>query len=535
MGKRFSLAQYQQTRKMPRMATNPFSEREFNRWMADLPLGRVGETARLVYEKLGQLEAADIPSPTRWGALQRLLPILDEVTAALTVRFTTSGGAADTDQIVRLAASFHQRITRVAIQVAEQGLGPALALGARNRAQRAYELAIRHLGHRALVHYQYCTPPPASLWQELDRVFTWAGEMRASRETKRAYLALLALAAADPLQFTPSDLRVLYQSLLTLKLESFIRLQPGTAYHTNAWFIRPNAMLFTGDIPAGHAGTRVDLQDLANAWPAILQQKELLPQSLLAAPSGWNREARKDTRYAVDEAREVPMVIGFEAVVRVITDAAGIRSAALTHHESKGYELTANLGSVFRAERPPISVHVQEHSEGGYRLLLPAPDAGGQQPDDGPVKGDLIALAFEADHWLPGFVRWRRREAEGWVIGVVSPGRGAVPATVATDDGPVRAVQLSVPGGASAKTPAIVLFETRHVPRMKSDSSVSVEGQRYPMVLTEELGRRGNSAVVTYGLKPAPIKAARPDTPTVEKSPPVDPPVDQFSSVWGVL
>jgi len=299
--------------------------RQVERWITQLPMGNVGETARLVYGALHESNRLRVPWDERYRLLEALREPVGYIGQALHKRFTgvTFPLQPKTQRIANLATELY----------GEMALGYKLAITdmlARNflfRDRKALAVmlhrTLRYLNRVLLISYQVYAPAPAGTWADLHRLYRYA-EMKRLQQTSvtdkeqallpktsiaTAYKQALLLALATPYRLRQGEVNVVYAAL-----EVWSHLAQLTPYDPAA---DQNAALFVthfgSDEEPSHLAFNhfqcdteqcrlIDLERLTNTV-----QHEL---SMISAGTGTEMKNRLGNALTLDLLRRLGMTWG---------------------------------------------------------------------------------------------------------------------------------------------------------------------------------------------------------------------------------
>ncbi|SMQ27232.1 hypothetical protein SAMN04488483_3520 [Pseudomonas helmanticensis] len=180
------------TPSQPRLSFCEASPRDLKRWIADLPKANIGETARLLYQGLGELNQLLTPSDNRLQLLELLRPEVYFVCQHLERHFLhqaimldeRSRKISNLCQALQshLAIGYKQIVLRIAPKYAKDRA--ALLSTALQRAT--------HASKGQLVRAtQLYSPPPEHLWFELHQLYRTACELQLQQRRVHDDLASL--------------------------------------------------------------------------------------------------------------------------------------------------------------------------------------------------------------------------------------------------------------------------------------------------------------------------------------------------------
>lgn len=146
------------------------------RWIKDLPVANIGETARLVYNALTEINNAELDDKTRFAILELLRAPVTYLGDILPRRYTGSGFplTAKTRKIARLVIELHSQMAiGYKIIVANSYLDePGHAYTGRLSA--AIHRALYYLDRILKTSYQTYSPAPDSTWKDIHQLYHYA-------------------------------------------------------------------------------------------------------------------------------------------------------------------------------------------------------------------------------------------------------------------------------------------------------------------------------------------------------------------------
>lgn len=213
-------------------------------WIEALPMANIGETTRLVYAAVNDLNHQDIPAQQRFKAMELLQKPVQYIGEHMKKHFVGQALPLPGKNLKIAHLSRHMSLamaTGYKILVAEQ---------IENRGRRDKKLlmtslhrAIRHLGQGLLKTYQAYEPCPAGVWQELHLLYQYAesGNLHQTGVSDTAnndngtiadaYRQILLLALACPYRLRHGEAEAVYNALQSWAPLSELRPagQPGDA------------------------------------------------------------------------------------------------------------------------------------------------------------------------------------------------------------------------------------------------------------------------------------------------------------------
>lgn len=234
-------------------------------WIAELPMGNVGETARQVFGALHQSNRLRIGWEERFRLLEALRPPLAYLGEALQKRYTGLPFPlqAKTLRIAALAADLYGEMAlgyKIAI---EDMLSHSFLFRNRRTLTVMVHRALRYLNRALLTSYQVYSPPRGEVWADLHRLYHFA-ETRRLHQTSvtdkeqevlpktsiaTAYKQALLLALASPYRLRQGEVCV-----VSTTLEVWAHLAQLLPYDPNA---DPNTPLFVIDLVSNEEPTHL--------------------------------------------------------------------------------------------------------------------------------------------------------------------------------------------------------------------------------------------------------------------------------------
>lgn len=212
-------------RSTPYDSSVDFSPRPLQTWVEALPLANVGETARLVYQAVCDLNRINLPEVERMRVLATLAQPLQIVVTALRKHYI--GQSVSLNEKQRKIAALAQALrTEMAIgykTVIETMLGADQQRFEARLLLLAIYHALDYLSAMLLHCYQLYSPQPPGLWREMHLLYHFAEqnqlhdqelpEASSARSIAGLYKKALLLAAANPYQLRQQDSERLFNAL----------------------------------------------------------------------------------------------------------------------------------------------------------------------------------------------------------------------------------------------------------------------------------------------------------------------------------
>jgi len=199
-----------------------------NEWINRLPMANIGETTRLLFEALTDLNQQDIPAQQRFRALEMLRKPVQFVTDHMKKHFVAQPLplAPRNLKVARLCRELtHTLATGYKVIVMEQIAG--IGRSDRKLLITAIHRATRLLSSALLKAYQVYEPPPDSVWLEIHSLYRYAEasdlhntpvaddhtRSRKALTVADAYKQILLLALACPYRLRQTEAEHIYQTL----------------------------------------------------------------------------------------------------------------------------------------------------------------------------------------------------------------------------------------------------------------------------------------------------------------------------------
>ncbi len=454
-------------------------------WVAALPMGNVGETARLVYGALHEVNRLKLPWEERFRFLELFRPPVHYVQRNLGKRYT--GMAFPLPPKTRRIAQLSQQLH------AEMALGYKSAISDMlegfflTRDKRALSTlihrCIRYLSRSLLTSYQIYAPHPENSWFELHHIYLQAAHRKldqrpvADPEDKilpessiaRLYKQILLLALASPYRLRQGEAEGVYGALARWAAQAAI-LPFDAPEADQALFVvhmdsddEPEYRTFDRRNCDSELCRLIDTRQLTPVLKEELskakhtERPELSPNLLRRLIVAWGVAPKREYS-RVDREVRVEAVVGLTALFQAIAELGGfeieahrsqfeskvIRSA--TQPDDSGDVWNACMPkevdtTYFKTLQPPperqetkqaaqrYKMHrwvVLNESAGGFRVAI-------QGDREAQVQvGELVGLrSGEMQRWTTGVIRWIREADEGGLeIGVQALSPAAIPVAV---------------------------------------------------------------------------------------------------------
>ena len=459
-------------------------------WVRDLPMGNIGETARLVYETLHEVNRLSIAWKERYRFLELLREPIHYVQTALSKRLSTTTFPLPekSQRIANLALSLANEMALGYKTAIEEMLGSSF-LSRDNRALTVMiHRAIRYLSQAMLSSYQTYRPHPEKSWSELNALYLYAehkniyhdrvsdalNELLPESSIARVYKQILLLALASPYRLRQGEAEVVYDALARYALHAHILPYSDPAATEVLFSIHinsdqaPDYLVFNHEECNKELCRLVDTRELSQRIYEELERREGLmgsgqiPKELVVRLiRAWGIAPKRTFARNEREASHVTAVIGLTTLYRTLAQAQGnadtqIHRARFNSRAvvgvsqpttddiwdirgsksiSKDYEHYKSLTEVDETPRQEVTIpthtwQILNESAGGYRLALT------ESENAGIKVGELIGVdcSNSGKSWETAVVRWLRQGSDGRLeIGVQVLAPHAIPVLVSNE------------------------------------------------------------------------------------------------------
>ncbi|MEJ2343839.1 MAG: hypothetical protein P8076_00240 [Gammaproteobacteria bacterium] len=317
--------------------------RKLAEWLADLPLANVSDSARRVQDYLDRVNGCQVPAGTR----VKLLEAIAEPGRFLAAALNKTLAARGLPLTERSLAAADQLTGLLTAQACGYKIVTAEILSGRARYDRkllsqAIHGAMDRLSRILLVCYRLYTPPPRTLWLELNLLYYFATVHDAAGAIARGhdmttacmYKATVLLTMADPYRLRQGEADLLWNRLarwseaVTLRpAETAVGLDSSSVFcHLNL-DVPPGATVANGARDLRYC-RYVDLERLNPRLQQLIagseaaQTGEISHDLLQRVLSAWERRAQR-AYSRLPQATPIDLAIGLETAYHVMhgTDA----------------------------------------------------------------------------------------------------------------------------------------------------------------------------------------------------------------------
>jgi hypothetical protein len=436
------------------------------RWITALPAGNIGETARLVYGALHEVNRLDITWKERQRFLEQLREPISYVQEALVKRYTRMSFPLQpkAQRISGLAQTLYLEMALGYKTAIEDMLGNSFLTRDNKALTELIHRAIRYLSHAILTSYQTYAPHPPNTWFELHMLYLHAeykqlhrtpvmdteNRMLPESSIARAYKQILLLALASPYRLRHGEAESIYNVLARWAGHAQIIPYSDPSASEVLFVVHmdsddaPDYQVFDTRDCDTELCRLVDTRQLSHILSEELayeeQQRDAGPLSvelLQRLINSWGVAPRRHFSRAERDMR-LEVVVGtnmlHQALARESGDeslyskratfqsksVAGVNQPTTediwdifaSHEISKGYatyEKQQQSAQQKAAPNLPIrNWSIRNESAGGYRLAI-------EDDQDAKVQvGELLGLRSQSGmHWEVGAVRWIRQISDG--------------------------------------------------------------------------------------------------------------------------
>ncbi len=255
-------------------------------WIAQLPMGNVGETARLVFSALHESNRLRISWQDRYRMLEALRPAVAFISQALHKRFL---GLAmplppKTQRIAALATELYNEMALGYKAAIEDMLAANVLFRDKRALCIMLHRALRYLNQVLLTTYQVYSPQPHDTWSDIHRLYRYAEEKKlqqtsvtdkeqallAKSSIATVYKQALLLALATPYRLRQGEVTVIYSAL-----ELWSHLAQIQPFDANA---RHDAPIFVAHLSSNSEPSHVSFShfDCADGECRIVNLERLL-------------------------------------------------------------------------------------------------------------------------------------------------------------------------------------------------------------------------------------------------------------------
>jgi len=455
-------------RSKPGKDTFDYRAASTEQWIQNLPMGNIGETARLVYETLHEVNRLAISWKDRFRFLELLRQPYHYVQTSLNRHFVGMSFPLSnkSQRIATLAVTLSSEMALGYKTAIEEMLGSSFLSRDSKAMTVMIHRAIRYISQSMLISYQTYAAHPGSCWRELNALYLYAehkgvyqdrvkdelNTLLPESSIARAYKQILLLALASPYRLRQGEAETVYNALA--HYAGYAHVIPYSESLASEVLFSvdmdsdkaPDYLVFSQEVCNSKHCRLVDTRELSKKMYAALEKGEelagmsKLPKQLVVrlirtwgiAPK---RNFTRNERHA-----NVEIAIGITMLHRVLAEAQGTPEM---HTHRSSYDSKAVVGvsqpttddvwdirassnmkrdydhykSITDPDEPAVVKHtiklhlcqVLNESAGGYRLSLENAENAGLKV------GELLGIRQDTDGapWETGVIRWLRNGGEG--------------------------------------------------------------------------------------------------------------------------
>lgn len=343
-------------------------------WITSLPMANIGETTKLLFAAVNELNHQDIPAQQRFKALEMLCKPVLYVTERMKKHFVGQPLPLNARnlKIAHLSREMsHALATGYKVLVMEQIAG--IGRGDKKLLITSIHRALKQLGQVLLKVYQVYEPCPDSLWLELHSLYRYAennslhrtrvpgGEYSpaAASTITDAYKQILLLALACPYRMRHTEMEAVYTALEHWAPQSDLLLferESDALFATNLDIDQPPSYLVLRDASENANSCRVLLtQRLAQQVRGALAEAQagdgkvksgaLRAATLRRLMLAWGVMPKRRFSRIKDHS-QVVVAMGLSSIHYFVSGEVAFNDAAV------GNECTSELGAI-----PDLSFH----------------------------------------------------------------------------------------------------------------------------------------------------------------------------------
>lgn len=210
-------------------------------WVDELPLMNMGETSRLLYQYVQELNRLQVPAPQRLQLLEIVRPTVQHVCKALSKHYLNQSLVLPdkAKRVASLAQALQGHLAGGYKLVSVRAIKRLSEKDGKQRVATAIHRAISALTDSLVRSYQLYFPTPRHLWLELHQLFLLAEMHKLERlevadsdfsdiessSVADAYARVLLLATAKPNQLRQQEIALVYRA--TEEWSSLIDIKPA--------------------------------------------------------------------------------------------------------------------------------------------------------------------------------------------------------------------------------------------------------------------------------------------------------------------
>jgi len=518
-------------------------------WVQTLPVGNVGETARLVYGALNEVNRLNISWRERQKFLEQLREPVNYVQGSLIKRYTGMSFPLPpkTQRIATLSQTLYLEMALGYKTAIEEMLGSSFLTRDNKMLTEMIHRAVRYLSQAVLTSYKTYAPHPHNSWFELHMLFLHAeykklhlgpvrdrfNEVMPDSSIARAYKQILLLALASPYRLRQGEAEQIYHALASWAGHAQI-IPYNNPAASEALFVvhmdsddAPDYQAFNHRDCNTELCRLVDTRQLSHLLQEDLKyqasegkQGMIAPELMLRLIRSWGVAPKRSFSRNEREAR-IEVVVGGSMLHQALAHQLGDESqygkrsfyasktvAGVSQPTSEdvwdifasnkiqhGYQEYEKQQQAPQKAEPDLVIQkwlIRNESAGGYRLAL------AQEQQSKVQVGELLGLrsAQGSNLWEIGAVRWIRQPGDGGLeIGVQVLAPQALPVTVRNVKDGGKAAQhqyaLLMPAIPTIGQPASLIVPILLFSR-GNEVHLHMPGQEMRVILQEQMQDSGS-------------------------------------------
>ena len=203
--------------------------RQFNTWVKNLPMVNIGETSRLLYHAVIEINQLTVSDSVRFELLELTRKPIYYVCTALSKKYLEHSLVLDESQrkVANLSQALQNHLATGYKSIVRDQIDNLNTVKNKDLVPIALHRCISDLVPSLLRSYQLYLPIPTSLWKELHQLYQLAKALHqedfkindplsahgVSITIKQCYLRAILLSTSQPNQLQKSDLFTVYNSL----------------------------------------------------------------------------------------------------------------------------------------------------------------------------------------------------------------------------------------------------------------------------------------------------------------------------------
>ncbi len=210
------------------------------RWIAELPSAHVGETARLIYKALAELNRVSIPVSHRFKILELFSNPLDYLTKSLLKHYLGQAFplSAKTQKVAELTQELQWEVANGYKIIIDSAISSSSAKVENKTLLTSIYRAMHYLNETLLKSYLAYTPTSDQVWLELNHLYLFAehngliseevsdlqGAKPSTNTISNLFKQAILLSISNPYRLSQSDIQKVNQNLIEWSKHSYLHL-----------------------------------------------------------------------------------------------------------------------------------------------------------------------------------------------------------------------------------------------------------------------------------------------------------------------